>query len=457
MRPLAVVLFLLVAGCAADAPAAERDAAAPERAGAAAVPLVAPTYREPVRLGLVDHSGAEPTILVTPRVVLVAAAPHLWRSLDGGATFEELDASALEGFHGDVDLAADARGTIYYLGLDQGRSTPFQRSTDDGLTWSAPTDLADGRQTDRQWIDARADGTLYVNWRDQDDATDALLFRRSLDGGDTWDPPVAVAPDTIHGPLAHDAATDAVYFAYYEEGLRVARSADGGATWSHHVVTREARDMTLRSGRPIDMFPVVAVDAAGALYLAWAADAPDAPLGAKEATISRVWLAVSTDRGATWTEPRALSPERQTSLFPWVVAGAPGRIAVAWYEARAGAPGHLFPDVWDVVLAQSVDATSADPTFLAGHANRDPVHVGAMCRSGGGCDRLCSDATRGCLPTRVCELGMCFGKVRSRAEFFEMALTPDGYPIVAWVADARAPDVGIEIHVGGIASGTPLR
>lgn len=454
MRAPLVVLVLALAGCASEPPAGIVPPG-PEEGGADPAALVAPTFREPLRLGRVDSSGAEPSILVTKEgVVFVAAAPHLWRSLDRGASFEEIDSSALDAFDGDVDLAADANGTLYYVGLDQdGRSVPFQVSRDLGATWSKAYDVSEGHRADRQWIDVLTNGSVVINWRDHEQDPEELRARVTLDGGATWEPIRYVAPDTIHGPPAHDAE-GAIYFAYYQDGLRVARSRDAGATWTHHQVTEEARDTTLRSGRPIDMFPVVAVDAAGVVYLAWAADPPgEAPLGSKEVTVSRVWLAVSNDVGETWSAPRAISPEGQTSIFPWIVAGRAGHVALTWYQTRVGAPGHLTPDAWDVALVESADGGGS---FLGGVANREPVHLGAICRSGGGCSNDVCLVLDACVPSRMCEDGMCIGRDRSRLEFFEMALLPDGHPIVAWVADAEAPDVGIEIHVGGVAEGTPL-
>lgn len=470
MRVAWVAILLLLAGCAAPGPDAP-PTPNPRQEALDAVALEAPTFRAPVSLGWAGRSG-EPAITVAPDgTVYVAAAPQLWRSDDGRsfaalgervcafsvggacAPGYEVIVAPLDGFGGgDAEIETDANGMLYFLGLDgESGSVPFQASHDRGETWSEPFDLAAGNASDRQWMLVLPNGTVYATWRDfgDPDAQDPpaqLLFRRSGDGGATWDPPRVIGPDTlIQGPLAYDATTRAIYTAVYDGGIRMLRSTDEGLTWSAHDVAPETRDTTLRDGRPIDMFPIAAVDDAGVVYLVWAADDASAPAGSKDASMPRVWLAASADQGGTWTAPRALSPEGKVAAFPWIVAGKPGRVAVAWYEGRAGTPSQTAPDLWDVALMETADAGAPDPTFLGGIANEAPTHVGGMCRSGGGCMQV-----ECVLPT------LCLGQDRSRSELFEMALR-DGHPIVTWIADAQPPMTGIEVHVGGVESGTALR
>lgn len=480
MRSVALGLAILLAGCSGASPLAPDE---PADVAPAPGALEAPTFRPPVRLGW-GGTAAEPSVAVAPDgSIVVAAAPQLWVSRDGGRGFEArgepvcvrveetclpgemtLVVAPVDGFGGDADVAFDSTGTLHHVGLNGESGTlPYQRSADAGATWTPPVDLAMGNRSDRQWIQALAGGALVVTWRDfgapDDDAAESqLLLRRSLDGGATWEPARAVAPDALQGPLASDPQ-GALAFAFYDGGIRLARSGDGGATWTLHDVHLETRDTTLREGRPIDVFPVAAFDAAGNAYVVWAADMPeDGALGAKEATSPRVWFASSSDGGVTWSAPRALSPEGKAGALPWIAAGASGRVAVAWYESRLGTPSHLAPDVWDVMLVESIDADVADPTFVGGRANSEPVHVGALCRSGGGCEQECGIDVGECVDTRECPLpSLCVGKDRSRLELFEIALDPDGHPVAAWVADAQPPATGIEIHFGGVATGTPLR
>ncbi|HUR24853.1 MAG TPA: hypothetical protein VM327_02435 [Candidatus Thermoplasmatota archaeon] len=144
------------------------------------------------------------------------------------------------------------------------------------------------------------------------------------------------------------------------------------------------------------IFPIAAIDDAGTLYVTWATD---------------------------------------DAIFPWVVAGAAGRVAVAWYESTSPAASETLPSVWDVRLVESVDADAAVPTFRGGRANVDPLHIGYVCTAGGGCG----------------------GRDRTRGDFFEVAISADGFPVVAWAGDSPTPVQHVQVWFGGVSTGTPLR
>jgi hypothetical protein len=89
------------------------------------------------------------------------------------------------------------------------------KSTDKGVTWSAPTRIAQllavgTRVPEQTTVHVRAgediatfaanpvDGTLYAVWQDSrftSGARDAIVLSRSTDGGNTWSAPVRVSSD----------------------------------------------------------------------------------------------------------------------------------------------------------------------------------------------------------------------------------------------------------------------
>jgi hypothetical protein len=450
---LAFVSLIVLAGCS-QPPAGPSEAAGPGPADGVRPTLVAPTFSAPVRLGTV--SSAEPNLVAGPGDALYVTTPlHLWRSQDGGKTFEEMGEPGpctgacpllgrstkepgLDG-GGDGDLAGDGNGTLYWAGLfgDSG-PLPFQVSRDGGQSWSKPVSLAPkDNGTDREWIDARPDGHVFVVWRDfgdgSADAAANLLFASSPDRGATWETR-AITKDHLGGPIVHDPSSDALYMPYYDEvkGVVVAASGDLGRTWSLRPVGSQVATPSEGSNGGSHIFPVAAVDAAGTVYAVWSVDEP-AAVPANEATVPAVKMAVSKDHGATWSKPFALSTPDRTAIFPWVVAGAPGRVAVAWYENRLGMPSDVAPDAYDVVLKESVDADAAAPTFLGGAVNRDPVHVGWL-----GTEN----------PYRTAD--------RTLLDYFEVALQPDGHPAVVWVGDSDLHRVNVDVFVATVESGTPL-
>ncbi len=129
----------------------------------------------------------------------------LKRSLDGGKTWEpELHAVIAQPTAPDVPfedkpyLVADTSRSKYagnlYVGWTRWTLTDsqmlFSRSTDDGLTWSAPTEISQVRGLPRddngalEGFDGAVgpDGTLYAVWA----LNDHIVFTQSHDGGRTF-------------------------------------------------------------------------------------------------------------------------------------------------------------------------------------------------------------------------------------------------------------------------------
>src|SRR5439155_21193571 len=130
---------------------------------------------------------------------------------------------------------------------------------------------------------------------------------------------------------------------------------------------------------------------------------------------------VSHDHGATWSKPTLISDRAKDARFPWIAAGAPGRIAIAWYENARGVPGEELPDEWNVKLYESLDGGGkGGVATLSATRNR----LGSLCTSGTGC--LAAD--------------------RSMLDFFEVAIGLDGQPVVAYASSTlgmgSAPVVG---------------
>jgi len=456
--PLAVAFALLVlAGCLSQpAPAVTKTATANAKpsdpfhpaTGSAAGELVAP---KTALDSLVAQPGfAEPNVASSydGKTLYVGNPGGVWRSEDAGKTWKAT-AKVLGG--GDGDIATDASGAVYYLGLGgapkDGGPVPFLASHDKGASWSKPVDLSNGTGVDREWIDATPDGHVYAVWRGVVNATPAsgplgvvgggggdpqISFNSSPDGGATWTGMVKVGADGDGGPIAHDPVTGllAVSVADFastagtdQPVVHVYTSADQGASWAKHDVAKLGRTSPAEPNGYATDFPIVAFDGNGALYLVYSADSATTPGGAtppEEAALYGIYLQVSHDHGASWSKPKFVSDAAKDARFPWIAAGAPGRVAIAWYENENGVPGEMLPDAWDVKLAESLDGGAKLETATL---TKSPAHVGALCTSGTGC--LAAD--------------------RSMLDYFEVAIGADGQPIVAYASSTLGTGLGVAV------------
>jgi hypothetical protein len=472
MRPSLALAFslalLLVAGCVGQpAPTVTRTAAAPAKAadpfhpasGSASGELVAP--RTALDSVVAQPGFAEPNVATSydGKTLYVGNPGAVWRSEDGGKSWK---ATAKVSGGGDGDIATDAAGNLYYLGLGGNDGpVPFMVSHDKGDSWSKPVDLSHKSGVDREWIDVTPDGHVYAVWRGVVNATPGsdpvgltgsggdpqISFNSSPDGGATWSGMVKVGADGDGGPVVHDPVSGALAVPVIDMAqpvgtaqpiVHVYTSADQGASWAKHDVATLGRSSPAEPNAYASDFPVAAFDGNGTLYLVYSADSATTPGGAtppEEAALYGIYLQVSHDLGASWSKPKLVSDVTKDARFPWIAAGAPGRLAIAWYENEHGVPGEMLPDAWDVKLAESVDGGGKLATATLTKA---PNHVGALCTSGTGC--LAAD--------------------RSMLDYFEVAIGAGGQPLVAYASSTVGTGVGVavkktEIHFATV-EGTSL-
>jgi hypothetical protein len=273
------------------------------------------------------------------------------------------------------------------------------RSTDGGITWTPPAALHSNAASDREddyWPRLTTDGqgTWLVVWNSFDGLGGRLgkdgdiLVVRSTDGGITWSAPEPLNSDaasdrakfkpnctTVTNPSGtfpmttttcspkfadHDftpqVATDAQgnWLAVWvhsgkRRNIRVARSTDAGVTW-----TRPA-DIAQNTGRPDSgTFPQVTTDAQGSWVAVWG------DVHGGKGRKADVVMARSTDAGVTWTVPEALntnaSCDSDDDVLPQLTTDGQGTWIAVWQSS--GAPG---------------GPTGSDDDVLAALLDSDPI------------------------------------------------------------------------------------
>lgn len=195
------------------------------------------------------------------------------------------------------------------------------------------------------------DGNVYLVATDFFDGQ--IKFVRSTDGGVTWSAPIVLNSghagcDTGAYPVV--ASDGTIYVAWQDfgcinsqPGIEVTKSTDGGLTWTPFTTvslapfTQDNGD-TAFCGRPalngrirITNFPAVGTNPTNGneVYVTWNAS----PSGVDDAD---VFFSRSTDGGVTWSTPVRLNDDTTTSdqFMPALDVANDGTILIAWYDRR---------------------------------------------------------------------------------------------------------------------------
>jgi hypothetical protein len=255
------------------------------------------------------------------------------------------------------------------------------RSSDGGLTWSAPIEvIRDGAGffNDKETITADPTDSRYVYaaWDRLNTAAGTsggpTLFARSTDGGASWEPARAIFTPSVGqtiGNVVHVLPNGTLVnlMNVIRNGIdtvSVMRSTDKGVTWGPQMSISNlgalgARDPT--TGAPIRdgaILPQMAVGPEGTLHVVW----QDARF-----TTSRDAIAYSrsTDGGFTWSTPVRVNSNPQVVAFtPQVHVRADGMIGVSFYDLRSdtASTANLPADFW---LATSFDGVNWSETRVA--------------------------------------------------------------------------------------------
>ena len=117
----------------------------------------------------------------------------------------------------------------------------YKRSTDYGITWGADTRLTNDAAVSLQACVVFTGSTLHISWHDNRNSNDEVYYRRSNDGGLTWEAEVRIA--TLPGAsffASMHAAGNLVLIAWVENSdgnpeIYSRRSTDLGITWEANV------------------------------------------------------------------------------------------------------------------------------------------------------------------------------------------------------------------------------
>lgn len=212
---------------------------------------------------------------------------------------------------------------VWYDYRDGNAEIYYKRSTDEGMNWSTGTRLTNDT-SDSKLPSIIVSGLLvHVVWEEYRDGNSEIYYKRSTDGGTTWGADIRLTNDfalselpsiSVSGLALHvvwNDYRDTNYEIYYK------RSTDGGITWE--------ADMQLTSDPANSVYPAIAVSDS-VVHAVWFDDRD----GNDEIYYKR-----STDGGKNWEADTRLTNSSYLSWVP-SVSVSNSDVHVVWTDDRDG-------------------------------------------------------------------------------------------------------------------------
>lgn len=302
-----------------------------------------------------------------------------WRSDDGGKTWQYVGlAGQPVGPHSptstgfsDPDLTMDAGGRIYNVEIDLANVAVFS-SPDDGQSWPTANPIA--ASGDRPWVTgAEAEEVfLYVNLPKQ--------LWRSTDGGLTFSLVSTNFP--ADSKLLVDPLKPKTGLVGPMERGGVAISPDDGKTWKAYPAIL---------GRSTQFFGAIATDREGWIYAANAGGYQGSSDTTPDGEVTFNYFNRDTEKWAA--QPIEIDIPEGDALWPWIIAGDDGRVALTWYQTLPGKDDQFFVYVAYSTNGHGSYVTCSDgskrfvpPQFQVANASGRPIHEGKICLSGTACN-----------------------------------------------------------------------
>ena len=344
----------------------------------------------------------------------------LWRTINGGDSYRQIvDLTCAErqvpncftGGGGDtVNRVNNYNGDVLFGDQESLAQEAFASSADHGDSFpvtrqTAVSSVASG--VDRQWISAvDAPGVMggpFVSFE-----LDGLFSYHIPDAGEYV---AGVGTDGIlrpaatpvipmvgqSGPSRVDVQKGSKGFGWFYQSFRDGNGFEVASVPLSSYQDPTAYHINKVTADTAQVFPWIAVDRQGNLYAVWIST--DGQLYYSYSKISDPandpTATPAGVPGTKWSPKLKVNhPAVGSAIFPEVVAGDPGRIAIVymgtgdWHGVSDSAPdgtGAAPPARWNTYVAESVDALDAQPTFKTGLVSHRDAHHGSICTAGTTC------------------------------------------------------------------------
>jgi len=276
------------------------------------------------------------------------------RSINGGVSWQDRGAVGPTSA-GDPSLVwRRADGFFYLATLASGGDLAVWRSTDDCGSFtllSTPTTTGDDKEilaVDNNPASPQY-GNLYLVWTDFGFSGIPIRAIRSTNGGVTWSAPVTLnTPGQVQGAWPAVAPNGDVFVAWLRTSgtnisVEVSRSTNGGVSYTavtsplvdgvrplESAATATCGRAALHGNIRYQAFPQIAVDGNGVLHVVYSQDPDTFDSG----DVVNVYYRRSTNSGASWSTPLQLNDVATgDQYFPTIQVNGSTLVA-GWYDRR---------------------------------------------------------------------------------------------------------------------------
>ena len=199
----------------------------------------------------------------------------------------------------------------------------YKRSTNAGLSWGPDARLTNNTAYSEYPSVSVSGSVVHVVWEDTRDGNSEIYYKRSTDGGSSWEADTRLTNDPLESKLPSVSASGSIVHVVWNDYRDVNYeiyykcSTDGGASWG--------ADTRLTNNTAYSEYPSISV-AGSAVHVVWN-DFRDGS--------DQIYYKRSTDGGASWGPDIRLTNDSVSSQYPSVSVSGPV-VYVVWTDWRDG-------------------------------------------------------------------------------------------------------------------------
>ncbi|MBE0648635.1 MAG: T9SS type A sorting domain-containing protein [Bacteroidales bacterium] len=253
------------------------------------------------------------------------------------------DSYMFYGMNRSIAASGDTLHLVWYDYREGNSEIYYKRSIDGGETWDPDTRLTNDTSYSNGPSVSLSGSMVHVVWWDHRDGNGEIYYKRSIDGGSTWEGEVRLTNDLSLSYESVIAASGLDVHVVWVDGpsdvlrkIHYKHSSDGGISWG--------TDTLLTSNSDLAYNPTIAVSGS-VVHLVW---------NDKRYGMTEIFYQQSPDGGVHWGPATRLTNDPSTSQLPSIsVSGT--SVHLSWCDYRDGNEELYYKRSLDSGLTWSTD------------------------------------------------------------------------------------------------------